>query len=131
MAIAILRAPHSLTGRGPDLAAFHLFIFSSGFRENFQFLAGQYLGKGLGWGAQPFFLSPSDSAHKQSAAAVSGLAVYKRMCMPSTHSLVLPVEMPFDWKAVLAFLRLRASPGVESVSDSAYMRTCGAGGAVQ
>jgi AraC family transcriptional regulator of adaptative response / DNA-3-methyladenine glycosylase II len=51
--------------------------------------------------------------------------------MPSTHSLVLPVEMPFDWKAVLAFLRLRASPGVESVSDSAYMRTCGAGGAVQ
>lgn len=51
--------------------------------------------------------------------------------MPSTHSLVLPVEMPFDWKAVLAFLRLRASPGVESVSDSAYMRTCGAGGEVQ
>jgi DNA-3-methyladenine glycosylase II len=43
--------------------------------------------------------------------------------MPSTHSFALPVRMPFDWESLLAFLRLRATPGVETVTDSAYMRT--------
>ena len=31
--------------------------------------------------------------------------------------------MPFDWEYLLAFMRLRATPGVENVSDSAYTRT--------
>ena len=43
--------------------------------------------------------------------------------MPSTHSFVLPVKPPFDWQSLLAFLRLRATPGVETVTDSAYTRT--------
>jgi 3-methyladenine DNA glycosylase/8-oxoguanine DNA glycosylase len=42
--------------------------------------------------------------------------------MPSAHSLALPVQMPFDWQSLLAFLRLRATPGVETVTDSAYIR---------
>ena len=33
--------------------------------------------------------------------------------------------MPFDWQSLLAFLRLRATPGVESVTGSAYSRNCG------
>ena len=35
----------------------------------------------------------------------------------------LPVQQPFDWDSLLAFLRLRATPGVEFVTDSAYTRT--------
>jgi DNA-3-methyladenine glycosylase II len=43
--------------------------------------------------------------------------------MASPHSFALPVQMPFDWESLLAFMRLRATPGVENVSDSAYTRT--------
>jgi len=43
--------------------------------------------------------------------------------MPSLHTFAVPVRMPFDWESLLAFLRLRATPGVETVTDSAYIRT--------
>jgi DNA-3-methyladenine glycosylase II len=43
--------------------------------------------------------------------------------MPSPHSFALPVQKPFDWESLLAFMRVRATPGVETVSDSAYTRT--------
>ena len=39
------------------------------------------------------------------------------------NSLALPVQIPFDWESLLAFLRLRATPGVETVTGSAYTRT--------
>ena len=38
-------------------------------------------------------------------------------------SFALPVQLPFDWEYLLAFLRLRATPGVETVTDSTYTRT--------
>jgi AraC family transcriptional regulator of adaptative response / DNA-3-methyladenine glycosylase II len=39
-------------------------------------------------------------------------------------ALVLPLSYrpPYDWEGVLAFLRLRAVPGVETVTADAYMR---------
>jgi 3-methyladenine DNA glycosylase/8-oxoguanine DNA glycosylase len=43
--------------------------------------------------------------------------------MSSFHSFTLPVQQPFDWESLLAFLRLRATPGVEIVTDSGYTRT--------
>jgi len=43
--------------------------------------------------------------------------------MPSLHSFAIPVRMPFDWESALAFLRLRAVPGVETVTESVYTRT--------
>jgi DNA-3-methyladenine glycosylase II len=43
--------------------------------------------------------------------------------MLSPHSFAIPVQSPFDWQSLLAFLRLRATPGVEVVTDSAYRRT--------
>ena len=43
------------------------------------------------------------------------------------HSFALPVQLPFDWESLLAFLRLRATPGVETVTASAYTRTISAG----
>jgi DNA-3-methyladenine glycosylase II len=39
------------------------------------------------------------------------------------HRFALPVQQPFDWQSLLAFLWLRATPGVEMVTDSAYTRT--------
>ena len=41
----------------------------------------------------------------------------------SPHSFALPVQMPFDWESLLAFMRVRATPGVEKVTDSVYTRT--------
>jgi AraC family transcriptional regulator of adaptative response / DNA-3-methyladenine glycosylase II len=37
--------------------------------------------------------------------------------------LALPYRPPFDWAGLLGFLRLRAVPGVESVSEEVYART--------
>src|SRR6476661_3847964 len=47
------------------------------------------------------------------------------------NSFTLPVQSPFDWESLLAFLRLRATPGVEVVTDSAYTRTITDGASVQ
>ena len=51
--------------------------------------------------------------------------------MPSLNSFALPVQTPFDWDSLLAFLRLRATPGVETVTGSAYSRTITDGAAAQ
>jgi DNA-3-methyladenine glycosylase II len=47
------------------------------------------------------------------------------------NKFALPVQQPFDWESLLAFLRLRATPGVETVADSAYTRTITDGDAAQ
>jgi DNA-3-methyladenine glycosylase II len=47
------------------------------------------------------------------------------------NSFTLSVQQPFDWESLLAFLRLRATPGVEVVTDSAYTRTIIDGAAAQ
>lgn len=39
--------------------------------------------------------------------------------------------MPFDWQSLVAFLRLRATPGVETIADSGYARTGGTKAAPQ
>lgn len=41
----------------------------------------------------------------------------------SSLRFTLPVQTPFDWESLLAFMRLRATPGVESVSEKVYART--------
>jgi DNA-3-methyladenine glycosylase II len=47
------------------------------------------------------------------------------------NNFALPIQKPFDWESLLAFLRLRATPGVEVVTDSAYTRTITDGTAAQ
>jgi AraC family transcriptional regulator of adaptative response / DNA-3-methyladenine glycosylase II len=44
--------------------------------------------------------------------------------------LSLPYQAPYDWDAMLAFLALRAIPGVERVAGGGYERTLGIAGAV-
>src|SRR5579864_3202681 len=51
--------------------------------------------------------------------------------MASPHSFALPVQMPFDWESLLEFMRRRATPGVENVTDVAYTRTITDGTAPQ
>jgi DNA-3-methyladenine glycosylase II len=53
------------------------------------------------------------------------------MEMPPLRSFALPVEQPFDWESLLAFLRVRATPGVETVTDTAYSRTITDGAELQ
>lgn len=43
-------------------------------------------------------------------------------------TLKLPYRPPLDWQSLLAFLRDRAIPGVESVADDTYYRTFALGG---
>src|SRR5262245_58539173 len=43
-------------------------------------------------------------------------------------TILLPYRPPYDWPAMLAFLRARAIPGVERVADDAYARTIEIGG---
>ena len=40
-----------------------------------------------------------------------------------TYRFRLAFRPPYDWEALLAFLRARATPGVESVDDACYRRT--------
>ena len=40
-----------------------------------------------------------------------------------SHRFCLTYRPPYDWDAVLAFLKARATPGVESVADGRYRRT--------
>jgi 3-methyladenine DNA glycosylase/8-oxoguanine DNA glycosylase len=92
------------------------------------FLAPLYLGKGWAGAPSLFFLLNS--------AAISGAhALEKRYIkdpgMPPASSFALPVRMPFDWQSLLAFLRARATPGVETVTGLAYIRLCRAGAEVR
>lgn len=42
---------------------------------------------------------------------------------PKRYQFRLAYRPPYDWETVLAFLRARATPGVEAVDDSSYRRT--------
>jgi len=42
---------------------------------------------------------------------------------PESHRFSLAYRPPYDWEAVLAFLRARATPGVEAVANGRYRRT--------
>jgi AraC family transcriptional regulator of adaptative response / DNA-3-methyladenine glycosylase II len=45
-------------------------------------------------------------------------------------SVRLAYRPPYDWDAMLSFLKLRAIPGVEAISDNTYRRTIAIGGDV-
>jgi AraC family transcriptional regulator of adaptative response / DNA-3-methyladenine glycosylase II len=59
--------------------------------------------------------SPSELRHSvnrsRSSSSLSGLELH------------LPYRQPFDWTSLIAFLKPRAIPGVEVVSERAYKRT--------
>jgi len=62
------------------------------------------------------FRRPPSALRRGSAAEVSSGA-------GGEVSLLLRYRAPYDWPAMLAFLRLRAIPGVEVVGEDSYART--------
>lgn len=52
----------------------------------------------------------------------------RAVCGSSTR-LRLPYRAPFDWRSLLDFFALRATPGVEHVADGRYRRTVAIAGA--
>jgi AraC family transcriptional regulator, regulatory protein of adaptative response / DNA-3-methyladenine glycosylase II len=48
----------------------------------------------------------------------------------SAISLTLPFKPPYDWPAIIGFLRVRAIPGVERADTDVYARTIAIGGAL-
>jgi AraC family transcriptional regulator of adaptative response / DNA-3-methyladenine glycosylase II len=70
---------------------------------------------------QRLFGRPPSTLRRGSAAAPAG---------PTGEVVILlPYRPPYDWPAMLAFLRARAIPGVETVSRDGYARTIEIGGA--
>jgi AraC family transcriptional regulator of adaptative response / DNA-3-methyladenine glycosylase II len=62
----------------------------------------------------------------RSAFRQSPTEIRRQRHLPSTGGglrLRMPYREPYDWRAVIAFLAARATPGVESVSPAAYRRT--------
>src|SRR5262249_13378819 len=56
---------------------------------------------------------------------------YKGAQVAGINRFALPVQAPFDWQSLLAFLRIRATPGVEKVTEAAYIRTISGSGPQQ
>jgi AraC family transcriptional regulator of adaptative response / DNA-3-methyladenine glycosylase II len=70
---------------------------------------------------QLFGRSPGELRRSGAAEITSGEA--------GEVSLLLRYRPPYDWPAMLAFLRLRAIPGVEVIGEDSYARTIEVGGA--
>ncbi len=70
---------------------------------------------------QQLFTRPPGALRSSSASEVSSGSA-------GEVTILLRYQPPYDWPAMLAFLRLRAIPGVEIVSGDAYTRTIEIGG---
>ena len=70
---------------------------------------------------QQLFGRPPSTLRRGTGAASPGPA--------GEVAILLPYRPPYDWPAMLAFLRARAIPGVETVSRDGYARTIEIGGA--
>jgi AraC family transcriptional regulator of adaptative response / DNA-3-methyladenine glycosylase II len=65
---------------------------------------------------QQLFRRPPSALRRSGAAEISSGAA-------GEVSLLLRYRPPYDWPAMLAFLRMRAIPGVEVVGEDSYART--------
>jgi len=68
---------------------------------------------------QRLFRRPPGSLRRARAAEPAGIA--------GAVTVKLPYRPPYDWEALLDFLRLRAIPGVETVSEGRYARSIAIG----
>jgi AraC family transcriptional regulator, regulatory protein of adaptative response / DNA-3-methyladenine glycosylase II len=71
---------------------------------------------------QQLFGRPPRALRRSGAAAVSALA-------SGEVTMLLRYQPPYDWPAMLAFLRARAIPGLEIVTENEYSRTIDIAGA--
>ena len=76
-----------------------------------------------GFGSVRRFNGQMRRVYDRTPSELRRLARQKASGDPECYRFRLSYRPPYDWEHVLAFLRGRATPGVELVSDSGYRRT--------
>jgi AraC family transcriptional regulator of adaptative response / DNA-3-methyladenine glycosylase II len=76
-----------------------------------------------GFGSLRRFNSQMRRTYARTPTELRRLARRKSAAEPECYRFRLAYRPPYDWDAMLAFLTVRATPGVESVRDSRYRRT--------
>jgi AraC family transcriptional regulator of adaptative response / DNA-3-methyladenine glycosylase II len=76
-----------------------------------------------GFGSVRRFNSQMRRTFARTPTELRRLARRQAMAAPTSCRFRLAYRPPYDWDAMLAFLSLRATPGVEAVSSSGYRRT--------
>jgi AraC family transcriptional regulator of adaptative response / DNA-3-methyladenine glycosylase II len=82
-----------------------------------------------GFGSVRRFNAAFQQAYGRPPSALRRAVVAQRRTAPAEYRLRLSYRPPFDWDALLAFLRPRAIAGVEHVTEDAYARTIAVNGA--
>jgi AraC family transcriptional regulator, regulatory protein of adaptative response / DNA-3-methyladenine glycosylase II len=75
-----------------------------------------------GYGSLRRFNSQIRSTFSRTPTELRRLARKRIAAEPGSYRFRLSYRPPYDWDGVLAFLRARATPGVERVEGSAYIR---------
>jgi AraC family transcriptional regulator of adaptative response / DNA-3-methyladenine glycosylase II len=65
----------------------------------------------------------NDVIRREFSRMPSDLRRSRTSAVRETISVALPFRPPYNWQAIVEFLKMRATPGVEEVSDLCYMRT--------
>jgi AraC family transcriptional regulator, regulatory protein of adaptative response / DNA-3-methyladenine glycosylase II len=76
-----------------------------------------------GFGSVRRFNSEIRRTYTRTPTELRRLARVKSVGDPESYRFRLASRPPYDWEHVLAFLRARATPGVESVEGGCYRRT--------
>jgi AraC family transcriptional regulator, regulatory protein of adaptative response / DNA-3-methyladenine glycosylase II len=76
-----------------------------------------------GFGSVRRFNGQIRRTYKRTPSELRRLARHVPAVEPECYRFRLAYRPPYDWEAVLSFLRARATPGVEIVDGSSYRRT--------
>ena len=76
-----------------------------------------------GFGSVRRFNGQIRRTYKRTPSELRRLARHAPTVEPECYRFRLAYRPPYDWEAVLSFLRARATPGVEIVDGSSYRRT--------
>ncbi|HTK28854.1 MAG TPA: AlkA N-terminal domain-containing protein [Vicinamibacterales bacterium] len=76
-----------------------------------------------GFGSVRRFNGQMRRTYARTPSQLRRLARGRAAAPPGIHRFKLAFRPPYDWRAMLEFLRLRATPGVELVDEGHYRRT--------
>jgi AraC family transcriptional regulator of adaptative response / DNA-3-methyladenine glycosylase II len=79
--------------------------------------------RAAGFGSLRRFNGQIRETYARTPTELRRLARRRAAADPECYVLRLAYRPPYDWDAMMGFLRLRAIPGVESVSESRYRRS--------
>ena len=84
--------------------------------------------RAAGFGSVRRFNGQMQRTYRRTPSHLRRLARRREPTDPECYEFQLAFREPYDWEFVLDFLRMRATPGVEEVSDGHYRRTIRYGG---